>query len=162
MSEIYKLEQWEWTQKDFEKMGWHDCSIHAFAFFIKTSEFGLDIDYIFQWIEPKKGKKYFHFWVAPVTFVFENVRDLKLDIETDSKIMIDSITRNNPQKSKNSERNEKQEEWCWNIKCQEGTISLRSVGYKMFVKKQPVLKNEQILNIDERGGISFIRYRIDT
>jgi len=157
MNKKYHLEKWVWTEKDFDNMGWHDSIIHSLAFFPEDFEFALDIDYIFQWIDPEEGEKHFHFWVAPANLVFENVYDLRFDIETDSKIEIDAITRENPQKPNNSEHIEKQTEWRWNIECQEGTISFKSVGYKMFVKQEPVFTCEQSLSLENRGSISFVR-----
>ena len=34
--------------------------------------------------------------------------------------------------------------------------SLRSVGYKMYVKSDPVLVSTQFLDPDQRNGINFI------
>jgi hypothetical protein len=32
MENVFNLEKWEWTDADFDKMGWHDCSIYAMRF----------------------------------------------------------------------------------------------------------------------------------
>ena len=80
MHQEYELEKWVWTEEDFERMGWHDSRIYALAFSPETFELLLDIDYIFQWINPEPGETFYKFWVAPATLIFENVSDVDFDI----------------------------------------------------------------------------------
>jgi hypothetical protein len=159
MKDLYNLEKWIWSDKDFEQMVWHDCPIYSLAFFSEDYEFALDIDYIFKWIHPPKGKKHFKFWIAPVTVVFENSYDIIFDIETNKRLNIDNITKGNPQKPKNSKFVKKDSEWDWKIECQEGSINIKSVGFKMYVKSNPILTINQNLGISERGGVNFNRYK---
>ena len=77
----YELEKWIWTEADFERMGWHDSKIYALAFSPETFELLLDIDYIFEWVQPEPGKKFFKFWIDPATLVFQNVYDVDFDIQ---------------------------------------------------------------------------------
>lgn len=157
MKNIYKLNKWIWTEKDFDQMRWHDSLIYSMSFFSEKYEFSLDIDYIFEWIHPKHGEKYFKFWIAPATIVFENFYDLILDLETSSGLDIDAITRKNPQIPKNVKYIKKDTEWTWEIECQQGSISFKSVGFKMYVNSAPILSSKQYLGLDVRGGINFTR-----
>jgi hypothetical protein len=163
MVEKYKLEKWIWTEADFEKMGWHDVQIHAFAFMPKTFELVFDIDYILQWVQPdtKKNETYFKFWISPATLVFENIYDLKIEVESDFGIELQNVRREEPQKPKNAEYIDRETEWRWILEAQEGEISLRSVGYKQYLRKEPVLVRAQSLNLEDRGGFSFHRGQID-
>jgi len=160
MSELYKLEKWIWSEKDFEKMGWHDCHIHSLAFYPEKFELALDLDYIFKWVEPKKGETHYKFWVAPVTMVFENVYDISINIETSLGIEIASISRSNQSAPRNVEFINKVEQWDWNIDCQEGTIFFKSVGYTMYVKSEPIFLSNQVIDINDRGGINFERGKL--
>ncbi|MBU0568354.1 hypothetical protein KKC52_09970 [bacterium] len=162
MKEIYELEKWIWTNEDFDQMGWHDSNIYSFAFYPEQLEFALDIDYIFKWVHPKSGGKYFKFWISPVTMVFENIYDLVMDIDTISGLEIDDINRDNPQKPRNAQYIGKQTEWSWNIECHQGLISLKPVGFKMFVNSAPVLSKNQSLGLESRGGINFTRGKTQT
>ncbi|MEQ8198297.1 MAG: hypothetical protein ABRQ27_09870, partial [Clostridiaceae bacterium] len=64
MIEEFNVEKWVWTTNDFEKMGWHDCKIHAMAFDELNFKILFDIDYIFKWVEPGEDERY-HFWISP-------------------------------------------------------------------------------------------------
>ncbi len=100
ISQSYKLEKSVWTDVDFETMGWHDCIIHAFCPG-ENNQMLLDIDYIFKWVQTGKT---FKFWVSPRTLVFENVYDIKSQIDgCYGGLEIDKISRENPQRPKNAD-----------------------------------------------------------
>ncbi|HEX3314722.1 MAG TPA: hypothetical protein VHR72_07500 [Gemmataceae bacterium] len=156
--EQYTLEKPVWTDADYEQMGWHDAHVHAMAFRPELFEFWLDLDYIFQWVHPEGDEKYFRFWVAPVTLVFTNVRDLAFDIESyDGGLSVQSFGRSEPTKPRNADYIPQQTEWFWRLECNEGEITLRSVGYSQFTRHPPVLLQAQQLTFEDRGGISFNR-----
>lgn len=159
MAKVFDLEKQIWTGDDFENMSWHDDTIHAISFG-KNSEFLLDIDYIFEWVHPKKSERHFKFWIAPCTLVFENVYDLKLDLEVsfDHHRKIDIITKENPQKPTNAEHINRDLEYDWIIETLQGEITLKSVGYKLYVRHQPILINNDELDIETRGGVSFNKF----
>ena len=106
-------------------------------------------------ITPQSQGDFYKFRVSPVTLVFENVYDLEIDIGGTLEIEIDSICREQPQKPKNIDYILKDLEWKWIITAQQGEISFQSVGFKMFVRKQPLLQQSQEIELVERGGISF-------
>ena len=151
-SKQYQLTKSLWTEEDFDTMGWHDSLIYAISF---GDNFQLlfDIDYIFKWV--LTGKTY-HFWVSPCTLVFENVWDLKLDLECSGiEIEIDDVTRENPQRPKNADHIGRDIEMDWFIETQQGTISFKSIGYKQYVRQLPRYLSTQTIERTERGGISF-------
>lgn len=148
----FKLDKHIWTEADFDGMNWHDNPIHAMTF-SDNFELQLDIDYIFEWV--LKGKKYI-FWISPCTLVFENVYDLTFDIGPATPgLTIDYVTKENPQRPKNSEYINRDIEFDWTIEMQEGTILFKSVGFKQFVRQPPRLLRTQKLTLEERGGLSF-------
>jgi hypothetical protein len=161
MSDSYELDKWTWTETDFSRMGWHDCHIHAIAFVPDQFEFVLDIDYIFQWVNPQPGEACFKFWVAPATLVFENVCNIVFDLKTDGGVEVESLIREAPQRPHNAEHIGRELEWRWIFECQEGSISFQSVGYKQYVRAMPQLTQHQILTLETRGGITFLRGRAD-
>lgn len=151
----YKLEKSEFSTRDFEKMTWHDSSIVAIGFNSDEFELWLDLDYIFEWIKPAEDERGYRFWIAPCTLIFLNVYDLVFDVESVCGFSIDSIKRSNLGTPRNADFVGCNEEWTWEIECQEGTISFRSVGFKQLVRHQPRLRDKQRLSWDDRGGIGF-------
>ena len=153
MGALYQPEKNIFTEADFEQMSWHDCHIHAFSF-NDNFELLLDIDYIFEWVSPKKGSKYYKFWIAPCTLVFENVYNIEL--ESDHKLpIIDYIERSNAQRPKNAEYINKDLEYDWDIVMISGEMTFKSIGFKQYVRKPPVFIGTQQLDLETRGGISF-------
>jgi hypothetical protein len=121
-----------------------------------TEEYELliDLDYIFNWVHPTGDEKYFKFWVAPVTMVFENAYDVKLDIESQQgEIEVADLHMENPRKTKNGLFTE----YTFRFDCQEGEITLTATGYKLYVRKTPILLQGQNISYAERGGVNFGR-----
>ena len=152
--ETYELEKPIWTQDDFETMGWHDAKMWGMLANPDEWEYLIDLDYIFKWVHPKEGKEYFKFWVAPVTMVFENAYDVKLDIESrQGEIEVADLHMENARKAKNR----KFTEYTFRFECQEGEITLSATGYIMYVRKKPRLLQDQSIGYKERGGVDFGR-----
>lgn len=143
----------KWSQNDFNKMGWHDCKVHAIAFNDADFELSFDIDYIIKWIEPKDSEN-FSFKVAPATLVFKNVWNLKVNLEYDLDIRVEDVHRSNPCQPKNKGM-EGVLEYDWGIVLSTGEISFKSVGYNQYIRQAAFITEKQILEINQRGGISF-------
>jgi len=158
MSDDFKLEKTVWDDGDFEQMGWHDATIHGIAFGRGMKELSLDIDYIFKWVHPQESEKYFRFLVAPCTLVFQNVFDLLIEAEPSygmDAFQIEDIHRNDPLPPRNIELIDRDVDWQWTIECCYAHVSFRSVGYKQYIRRTPVLTQAQSLDWSERGGFSF-------
>jgi len=150
--ESFKLDKHIWTQDDFKYMGWHDATIWSSFANTEEYEFSFDLDYIFKWVDPIGEEKYFKFWVAPVTMVFENVSDIKFDIESrQGDIEIANLHMENPKLTPNG----KFTEYTFRFECQEGIITLQATGYNMYVRQTPTLSKSQSLELDVRGGVNF-------
>jgi len=155
----YELEKSVWTHNDFDIMGWHDVNIHAFGI-AQDEEYGtadlmLDIDYIFQWIEGPPPSRYFSFWISPCTLIFKNAFDIKIDISLayggfmDCEIADMKLINKMEQEGGNLV-------YEWKLELREGTISLKSYGgFEQIVKRYPIHKSIQALELVERGGINF-------
>jgi hypothetical protein len=152
--EQYNLDKTVWTDADFDVMGWHDCNIYALTFNIGKYELLFDIDYIFKWVNPEGSDKFFKFWVAPATFIFENVYDFTMDT-FDLKLIIDEINRDEPKPPKNKDFIKRDIEWSWTIELHSGNISFQSIGYRLYVRNPPILLSTQVIDMNTRGGISF-------
>ena len=154
MNEQYRLEKALWTSDDFEVMGWHDSRVWAMVAHEGTFEFAMDLDYIFKWVHPQPGETSFKFWVAPVTMVFENAHDVSIDIESDQGgIEVADLHREEPKHAQNGALID----YLYRFECQEGEISLRTTGYRMYVRSVPRLMQGQRFSLDVRGGISVER-----
>jgi hypothetical protein len=154
MTEPYRLEKPLWAADDFEVMGWHDSRVWAMVADEEKFEFAVDLDYIFKWVHPELGETYFKFWVAPVTMVFENAYDVTIDIESrQGGIEVADLHREEPKPTPNGALTD----YLFRFECQEGEISLRATGYRMYVRLEPRLMQGQCLSLEERGGISVER-----
>ncbi|MDQ4121940.1 MAG: hypothetical protein M3209_10895 [Acidobacteriota bacterium] len=155
MSDIFHLHNFIWTTQDFEKMNWRDASIYAFAFLPKRAEFVLDIDYILQRTAQNESQP--GFLIAPATLVFENVWELKIELEPDRQIEIINIARSEPRNPKNPELLNREIEGKWTIETNQGDVAFRATGYKQHFKGLPLFGLEKTLDLDLRGGFSFSR-----
>lgn len=162
MDQEYEMAKRVWTEADFEQMQWHDARIYAIAFSPQAFELIFDIDYIFQWVQPELNDNRFMFWVAPATLVFENVYDIKFNIETLGNLEIDSIEREVSPPPRNAQYIGRHSEWKWTIVCQQGEIKLASVGYKQYIRAIPRLDYQQWIDLAARGGYSFAKSFDDT
>lgn len=158
--ETFTLDKSTWTHDDLEVMGWHDANIYGLTFENSennwSSDFLLDIDYIFQWVNPVPPSEYFSFWVAPCTLIFKQTFDLKIDFSTgggvlDTMEIADLYLKSKVEQEKNLFMYE------WVIELQQGVIRLKSYGYEQIVRQYPSHVQTQVLSLDERGGICFSR-----
>lgn len=154
--ENINLEKNIWTSDDFEIMGWHDCYIYA-MFLNPNYEFSIDLDYIFKWIDPHSSSGNFKFWISPCTLVFENIFDLKIEIEVVEpfRIQIDEIIRNKTDRQISKNYIGGIAPFHWIIETLQGEITFYSNGYNQFVRQRPKLLNKQFIGLNERNGISF-------
>lgn len=143
MEDQYILPKWEWTDADFENMGWHDCPIYALSF---GDNVCLDIDYIFKWNHNGERKPY-TFWIAPATLIFENPYYLKIDTAVS---FINGFEIAGISKEKNDDGSTE-----WFIDTQQGEIFIGAETYKQIIRRPPSLQLSQSIPFDERGGISF-------
>lgn len=152
----YKLEKSIWTERDFETMGWHDSRIFGLTISKfeenEQNDLTLDIDYIFQWMDPIRGETYFTFQVAPCTLVFHNVSDLIIDISTGLLLKIELEIDYLEMAVGRSENL-----FNFNIITHLGEIKLEATGYTQYVRQNPQHTESQILSWEQRGGISFER-----
>jgi len=143
------------TDKDFEKMDWHDVQIHAIAManeFPRLVELLLDLDYIIQWVDPRPPEEYHNFWLAPATLVFENVSELNIRLQTEQlECQIDEMKRDARMTPSGVLI------WQWTLSLHQGELSFWSTGYKQYFRQRPIFHKKQHLSLDERGGISFGR-----
>ena len=151
---VYELEKEVWSEADFNFMGWHDASIWSMVSNAEQFEYLFDIDYIFKWVDPKENETYFKFWVAPVTMVFENAFDVKIDIESQQGLIeVADLHMENPELTPNG----KFTSHSYRFDCLEGEISLKATGFKMYVRQKPKLIQGQSFELEERGGVNFGR-----
>ncbi len=146
--------KWEWTDADYEQMGWHDAHVHAFAASPETYEFLLDIDYIVRWEGPDPAEGYYTFWVAPATLVFHNASAIEVHIgPSQGDMQILDLERTDEQLTPNGTMTY----WQWSSFGVAGHFSLRATGYTQYIRQPPVRTATQYLSGEERGGLSFSR-----
>lgn len=67
------------TDADLENLCFHDCRIFASA--PEGNDLLMDIDYMFEWYEPKEGDTGFTHPISPCTLHFKNVEDFGMSFE---------------------------------------------------------------------------------
>ncbi len=134
----------KWTDADFKEMGWHDASLYSMKFPWDNLELSLDIDYIFKWERSKESS--YQFWVSKCNLIFNNVLNLKIDIDFNNSICLSilEITRDN----KRATPNGKMILWDYTIETDKGIITFQSTGYVQDVLTNPILSDSQ--NLQDR------------
>ena len=141
-----------WSDQDFEVMGWHDVTLWSMVAYPDNFEFLVDMDYIFNWVHPGPGETYFKFWVAPVTMVFENASDVRINVDSQQGcIEIAEFHRELLGPSPNG----KYTQYRFKFDCQEGEIALEATSFKMYLRRPPTLLDRQSFGLAERGGVNF-------
>jgi hypothetical protein len=151
------LEKYLWTDADFDRMGWHDCYIHAFTSIIEPDElrfeFLLDIDYIVRWVVPDPPTGELYFWVAPATLVFLFACEIAVELYAESAwqpavISLQRVeTRPTPDGLGTYTH--------WVMDTTNGRISLWAPSFMQYIRKPPIYQRGQVLGLEERGGVSF-------
>jgi mannose-6-phosphate isomerase-like protein (cupin superfamily) len=148
------MDEYLWTEKDFERMGWHDNHVHGLQ--IIKGDYGagqliLDIDYILEWIDVSEGRCKFR--ILPAVLKFKGVTRLRLalDYETPTAglgpFSIHAIER----KYEPRERYEAQI-WTIVINWPEGEIRFEAEGFEQRGVGEPQVVDEQYLGFEERAG----------
>jgi len=89
-----------------------------------------------------------------VTMVFENASEVKIEIESQQGgIEVAKLLREDPKLTPNGALTD----YLFRFECQEGEISLRATGYRLYVRSEPRLLQVQCFSLEERGGISVER-----
>ena len=146
-----------WSEEDFEQLNWHDVIVHAFSIIPREYDYELmlDIDYIFEWINPAPLAKHFSFVIAPATLSFPGAWDIKTDIATRKDILepisILDIQRKNPRETNTANVFN----WDWSIILEQGSIKFNGYGFKQYVRKEPLVLDSNVLEEEHRGVTSF-------
>lgn len=154
----------EYTEEDFERLSWHDCTLWGLAFRAGdpdegdwTNDLVLDIDFIVEWICGAQGGGQFR--VAPATLAFHGVSDPRIGIDWgDSGLQaalhpasIDGVDR---------ERVTEQKVFLdrpyyrWRIRLnapKAGEIEFGAVGFTLTLLAEPVLTDSQGLSLGRRS-----------
>jgi len=130
----------QWTDFDFEQMGWHDSKLYAIGIPDEKLELSLDIDYIFKW--ENTGNEAYEFWVSPCTLTFRDVLNLKVNFDLFDSTGIDilSITRKIDKQVSNEVTI-----WSYFVETDKGSISFVATGFNQRVRAQPILSKSQNL-----------------
>jgi hypothetical protein len=141
-------------------MGWHDSYIYGLTIEKGennwTADLLFDIDYIFKWIHPVPPVQTFTFWIAPCTLIFKETFDLQMNFAADGGCL-DFLEIADHYLTRKTEQEKNKYIYEWTIELQQGQIMLKSYGFEQIVRQRPIHVGQQILTLEERGGISFSR-----
>lgn len=156
MHEASGLSKAVWTNADFGDMGWHDSLLHGIAFEATDNDdpdfaLAIDLDYIVQWVH---GSSAFSFWVAPVTLVFENAWNVRVQGTFEQMDMAEVLDLHHVRHFSNLAGVEFDE---WHLDGDGFDIRIDSSGFTQYFRQEPILTDAQWLSGEERGGVSFAR-----
>ena len=152
------------TEADFERLSWHDNHIYGLHLSLGDaarddwrSDLVLDIDHIVEWVCGVDKRTWFR--VAPATFVFHDVTDLRVDIDWgDSgcqmairEASIDDIARERVTDQKICLD---RPYYRWRIEAnwpKGGVIAFGASGFTQTLRAAPVLIDEQKLSPLDRA-----------
>jgi hypothetical protein len=150
MPKAIKLEKLIWTESDFAKMGWLDSQIWSMYADDLAAEFVLDLDYILKWQDPAPGETNYKFWISTATMVFENVNGVAIQMNSsEGAIEVANLYMENSATAPNLHQ--------FRFECAQGELRVQASGFKMYIRKLPVLQQYQNFSYAERGGINFAR-----
>lgn len=141
----YRLPKRIFTEKDFDKMCWHDCTIYKVRL---AEDLEMDIDYIVEWIEPEADGFPFSFWVAPATLVFSKVQNVTFEFDAILSEWVE-IEEIDMEKTREGIK--------WTITTRQGEMEFYSEGFQQFIRQEPFFRLAQSIAISERNGISLER-----
>ena len=150
----HQLDRLDWTDADFDQMGWHDAFVHAIGVLPEHFELVIDLDYILRWEQPAASSAYYTFWVAPATLVFRQVSDVHLRIDAQNgAFSILDLHRRDPMPPPNGAF----VAWHWHVDGDLGEARFQATGYTQHCRRQPQRTDRQYLTDAQRGGLSFQR-----
>ena len=129
----------QWSDQDFESMGWHDNFIESLIFPDENLKLCLNINYILDWIPQKITGHCYKFRVALAKLSFHNVLNLtfKLNFENSTSIFINEIVRC----SKRLSPNKKMHIWDYRIITDQGDITFDSTGFTQTLISEPKISD---------------------
>lgn len=129
------LTRTRWTDADFDEMGFHDVCIHTMAF--AGGSLLLDVDFIAKWVYPEPPEKYFSFYIAPASLVFNGVFCIEISTGANScEISIDGITREDAGTDVRVAGTDCR--FRYTLDCQEVEISFFARGFELTLREVPV------------------------
>ncbi len=148
------------THRDYASMGWHDAQLHGVAFGATDGDdpdysFALDLDYIVRWIH---GDPVFSFWIAPVTLVFENAWNVRIEGTFEQMNMAEVVDMHHVRHFANAAGVEFDE---WHVQGDGFDVRIDSSGFTQYFRRAPILSESQWLPEEERSGVSFSRATFD-
>lgn len=139
---------WRWTQDDFSRMNWHDCTVHARYGGDERGEIRFDLDYLVEWIAPQSGETHFRFRIAPATLAFHQASDLRRRHEPpDDGVFVIQNVEQRPTPHAGV--------WEYVFETLGGRVSLLARGYTQELRAPPVHWDRMSMSLSERGGIAF-------
>ena len=146
------MEAGPWTEADFDRLSWHDCSVYGVAFDVDAaggrSDLRLDIDFIVEWICGEAGRATFR--IAPATLVFHHATDARIAIEPFGSAS--QIALFAPQISSIARERVLDQRVCldrpyfaWTIELATpgGRIAFGASGFTQTLRRAPVVSSEQ-------------------
>lgn len=125
-----------WSDADFALLGWNNNRLYGWVLPGRNHQLTLFLDYSLR--NPIANNDFGKWELVPVELIFENVVNLKinLNMENYSEVDITSINRNN----KHLTPNNKMTYWDYkiNLSC-EGFISFTSTGFNQKTLSSPIV-----------------------
>ncbi|UTW58741.1 hypothetical protein KFE96_00085 [Kordiimonas sp. SCSIO 12603] len=130
-----------WNTADFEQMGWSLSRIYGWSLPGVDGIFTLWLDYVLESPLSKKNEK---FLVAPARLFFDNVKNLKIQLDCGLSDVVDvvSLERFNSRPTPNGELIYMD----YRLELRSGLLSWTSTGFKQVLQDAPIWSDRMDLN----------------
>ncbi|OQA79341.1 MAG: hypothetical protein BWY32_01673 [bacterium ADurb.Bin243] len=133
----------KYSARDFKNITWHDNFIHSIRLDAEKFALELDIDFIHDWIAGDAEN--YSFLISPATLTFQNVSNLKIDIDWDGCSLEMAIEKLGLS-ARAYKRILKVARTIWVIALnwpEGGAISFAATGFTQQSRKEPEVFDEQ-------------------
>jgi hypothetical protein len=154
-----ELEKAVWTDDDFERMGWHDATVHGIGFVEGEKPWLgrllLDIDYIVDWLAPHPSSSTFSFQVAPATLVFEEVIGISLNLSAESVTFGVALQILGIHRSLAKAKALTPTHFEYRIRGVDFELHFAAARFHQYLRARPIPSHRQMLSAAQRGQPSF-------
>lgn len=154
-----ELEKAIWTDDDFERLGWHDATVHGIGFVEGAKpwlgQLMLDIDYIVEWIAPKPPSTALAFEVAPATLVFDEAVGINMEMAAEAvrfgvALQILRLHRSPARIAPLAATHHD-----YRFEGSDFQLTLTAARFRLYFRSRPSPSTRQVLSAAERGLPSF-------
>jgi hypothetical protein len=133
------------NEEELKKLSFHDCFIYGMSWNAEKYSFSFDIDYILEWIDPKKSGDGYTFKVSKGTLIFENVSQIYIELDWGISLPTCQLEKISILESVLSPNGTNLLKWGMDFSTPDGEISFLATNFELQLIEDPVISKSQNL-----------------